>query len=120
MFSEEFPEQLANLSEKTKEFAQARAAHLIIILLEDAPGALAEAHDFCNHPDIASKVYVMIPQKYEGGYSARGAIKDLDDGYGGVYWYAEQDLQACNVCKHAVRRTEARRCLLSRVGVVRI
>ena len=61
MFSEDLPIQTGNISEKSKEFAQARAAHLIIILVEDAPGALAEAHDFCNHPDIAPNVYVMIP-----------------------------------------------------------
>jgi hypothetical protein len=57
MFSEDIHIQVDNVSEKSKEFAQARAAHLIIILVEDAPGALAEAHDFCNHPDIAPNIY---------------------------------------------------------------
>lgn len=109
MFSEDLPVQTGNVSEKSKEFAQARAAHLIIILVEDAPGALAEAHDFCNHPDIAPNVYVMIPQKYQKGYSARGAIKDLSEGHGGVHWYKDEDLQVCNVRKQAVKRVEARR-----------
>lgn len=109
MFSEDLLNQTDNASEKLNEFAQAQAAHLIIILVEDAPGALAEAHDFCNHPDIAPNVYVMIPKKYEEGYSARGAIKDLSDGFGGVYWYEDKDLQICNVREQAVSRAEARR-----------
>lgn len=109
MFSEDISIQTGNVSEKTKEFAQAQASQLIIILVEGAPGALAETHDFCNHPDIAPNVYVMVPKKYEEGYSAKGAIKDLSDGYGGVYWYEDEDLQTCNVCKHAVKRAEARR-----------
>ena len=109
MFSEDLSLQTDNLSEKSKEFAQALAAHLIIILVEDAPGASAEAHDFCNHPDLAPKVYVMIPKKYMQGYSAQGAIKDLSDGYGGVHWYEDEDLGICNVRKQAVIRAEARR-----------
>jgi hypothetical protein len=117
VFSENINVEVGNVSEKMKEFAQALAADLIIILLEDAPGALAEAHDFCNHPDLAPKIYVMIPRKYEGGYSAQGAIKDLDDGYGGVYWYAEEELEICNVRTKAVRRAEARRCIYSYLQV---
>ena len=72
LFSEEIDLSIEGLSEKSKEFAQARAADLIVILLEDSPGALAETHDFCNHPEIGPKVYAMIPVKYESGYSSRG------------------------------------------------
>ena len=110
MFSEDISANAgAGLSEKSKEFAQAQAVDLIIILVEDAPGASAEAHDFANHPDLASKVYVMIPERYRSGYSAQGAIKDLDDGYGGVYWYADGEIESCKVLGQAVKRAEARR-----------
>lgn len=110
-FSEDIRAQTdeLSLSEKAREFAQARAAHLIVILVEDAPGALAEAHDFGNDPEIAHKVCVMFPQKYRQGYSAQGAMKDLSDGYGGVYWYEEEDLEICKVRTRAVEWAEARR-----------
>lgn len=116
MFSESIPKDESGVSEKSKEFAQALAVHLIIILVEDSPGALAEAHDFCNHPEIAPKVYVLIPRRYRKGYSARGAIKDLEDAHGGVFWYADGDLLQCNVCSHALRRAEALRQLRFRGG----
>lgn len=119
MFSEDLPIQMSNISEKSREFAQARAADLIIILMEDSPGALAEAHDFCNHPDIAPNVYVMVPKRYRSGYSGRGAIKDLDDGYGGVYWYSGKELASCNVRDRVVKRAEARRCIQLRMEVTR-
>ncbi|MDA1054326.1 MAG: hypothetical protein O3C40_28100 [Planctomycetota bacterium] len=116
MFSEDIDLSVEGLSEKSKEFAQARAADLIVILLEDSPGALAETHDFCNHPEIGPKVYAMIPDKYEAGYSGRGAIKDLDEAYGGVYWYEEGEIQSCNVRTRAIARAEALRHIVHRHG----
>lgn len=116
MFSEELTPQVQGLSEKSKEFAQATVAHLVIILVEGSPGALAETHDFCNHPDIAPKVYVMVPTQYREGYSAKGAIKDLEDAHGGVYWYREDDVRSCNLLTQAVKRAEARRNILYRAG----
>jgi len=116
LFSEGISDEdcFKGLSEKSKEFAQAKSAHLIIILLEGSPGALAEAHDFCDHLDLAGKFYVMIPQTYKDGYSGKGAIKDLSDGYGGVYWYQEGEIQSCNVLNMAAKRVEARRNIMYR------
>jgi len=116
MFSEDIglPTELGpsvSTSEKGKEFAQAIAADLVFVLLEDAPGALAEAHDFGNHPELASKMYVMIPRAYEEGYSARGAIKLLEDAYGNVFWYDPQDIESCKLLERAVARAEALRQL---------
>ena len=93
-----FSENLTNLgsdlerSEKSKEFAQAKTADLIIILIEDSHGALAEACDFCNHPDLAQKIYVMAPDTYKTGYAGQGALKELDEGYGGMHWYGKGDV----------------------------
>ncbi len=118
MFSEDIRADLVSksgLSEKSVEFEEARAADLIIILVEDAPGALAEAHDFCNHPDIAPNIYVMFPKKYKEGYSAKGAIHDLASGYGGVYWYKDTEVGSCNVLKQALKRAEARRQIRARM-----
>lgn len=118
MFSEEirvFFKKHDHLSEKSIEFEQAKSAHLIITLIEDAPGALAETHDFCNHPDLAPRIFVLIPRKYKAGYSASGAIHDLQHGYGGVYWYKESELSSCNVLKQATKRAEARRQIQARM-----
>ena len=116
MFSEDIDLSVDRLSEKSKEFAQARAADIILILLQDSPGALAETHDFCNHPDIGPKVYAMIPTEYKEGYSGRGAIKDLDEAYGGVYWYDEYEIQNCNISTRAIDRAEALRHIIHRHG----
>lgn len=108
MFSEDLPDFSGHFSAKAKEFAQARAAHLILILIEDAPGALAETHDFCGDPKIARKVLVLAPKKYRGGYSGQGALSDLSEG-GGVHWYDEEELDRCDVLTRAVKRVEAMR-----------
>lgn len=118
MFSEELgfqdgKEQREVLSLKTLEYAQAMAADLVIILLgkvgEDATGALAEAQDFANHPDLASKLYVLAPKSYKGGYVGRSALLLLEKGYGGVYWYDDPEIESCNVRSEALIRAQARR-----------
>ncbi|MCY3728895.1 MAG: hypothetical protein OXF97_07875 [Nitrospira sp.] len=116
MFSEELTRlgDAQGLSEKSKEFAQAKTADLVIILVEDSPGALAEACDFCNHPDLAQKIYVMAPYSYKAGYAGQGALKELDEGYGGVYWYEQGDVEACNVLTEACKRVRARRSMTYR------
>jgi hypothetical protein len=114
MFSEDLHVSTRNVSEKTKELAQACAADLIIILV-DSPGAIAEFEGLCDRPEIAPNVYAMIHKKYKRrGYIANGAVEDLSNGYGGVYWYGDEDLELSNVRKQAVKRTEARRCILFR------
>ena len=103
-FSEEFEAPNGNLSEKTKEYAQAMCADLIIVV-QDSPGSLAEVHDFCNDPHLFYKMQIMIPSAYRAGYSVKGAIKDLLDatGGGGVYFYTEEDLKSCEVRSRAVK-----------------
>src|SRR5271165_2392543 len=64
VFPEDLPTFDRNASAKTKEYAQARAANLIIVLIEGAPGATAEVHDFGNDLDIFPKLQVMVPTKY--------------------------------------------------------
>jgi len=105
------------ISEKTKEHAQARAANLIIVLMEDSPGASAEVHDFCDDPVIRTKLQIMIPKRYKKGYGAKGAVKDFQDanGGGGVYWYGERDLKCCNVVDEALKRAQAMRNLMFRL-----
>lgn len=121
MFSEELSNVPGNISEKAKEFEQVQIAHLVIVLIEGAPGALAETHDFGNHPDLYHKFLVMVPKEYRKGYSALGAIRDLSDATGGgsVYWYEARDLAACNVLSRAEKRAEALRNIHYRHGVGR-
>ncbi len=114
MFSEELTSLSVagrGLSEKAKEFAQAEAADLIIILVEGSPGASGEMHDFSNHPKLAPKVLLMIPKSYRSGYSAKGAVRDLSDAHGGVYWYGSGELSKCTVLTKALTRAEGIRRL---------
>ena len=108
MFSEELGRQ-DPFSQKTLEFAQAQAADLVIILLEDSVGALGETNHFANHPDLIQKIYLPAPNKYKGGYSSIGAIRLLEDSNGGVYWYTDEELGACYVTAKAIQRAETRR-----------
>ena len=87
---------------------------MIIILVEDSPGALTEASDFCNHPDLAPKIYVMAPDVYKAGYAGQGTLKELDEGYGGVYWYQQGDVEACHLLTQALKRVTARRSMAYR------
>ena len=98
-------------SEQANEFFQAHACDVIVVLLEDAPGALAEVHDFSGNPELARKFVILVPREYEQGYSARGALRDLQEAYGVVHWYEEGDLPVCEVLAAALRKVEARRFL---------
>src|SRR5436190_17532450 len=57
LFSEELAGRHPGLSQKTAELGQAKNADLVIILLEDSPGALGEAHDFATDPEVIDKVF---------------------------------------------------------------
>ena len=116
MFSEDLTNlgQGPGLSEASKEFAQASAADFIIVLIEDSPGALAEVCDLCVHPDIAPKVYVMVPDSYKAGYAGQGALRELDEGYGSVHWYRQEDVESCDVLTKACARVQARRSVVHR------
>lgn len=115
-----FSEELSSLgghkgySEKSKEFAQATIADFVIVLIENSPGALAEACDFCNHPDLAPKIFVMAANEYRTGYAGQGALKELDEGYGGVYWYEQVDVEVCHLRTRATKRVNARRSMAYR------
>ena len=116
MFSEDLTNlgSALNLSEASRELAQAQKADFIIVLVEGSPGALAEVCDFCVRPDIAHKVYIMAPHSYGAGYPGKGDLRDLDEGYGGVYWYKEQDIADCNLLTQACKRVQARRSIAYR------
>ena len=103
-----------DLSQASRELAQAREADFIIVLIEGSPGALAAVCDFCVRTDIASKVYIMAPHSYRDGYPGKGDLQDLDKGYGVVYWYRQEDVAACNLLKQACMRVQARRSLAYR------
>lgn len=116
-----FSEQLeavpvpGNWSAKALEYAQAKVVHLIFILIEDSPGALAEAVDFICLPQLASKCVVLVPRHYRSGYPASGPLQEHDDGYRGVFWYSAEDLETCNVLGEVRTRSQARRLHLQRL-----
>ena len=106
VFSEELAVEGAYVSQKVDELAQAHAADVIIALIEDAPGALGETHEFGPYPDIAPKFFVLAPTRYQQDYSGLGILRDLP-GYGRVHWYKPPDLKACRVLEAAVHHVEA-------------
>ena len=116
MFSEDLTnlDQGLGLSEASREFAQANAADFLIVLIEDSPGALAEVCHLCAHPDIAPKVYVMVPDSYKAGYAGQGVLRELDEGYGSVHWYRQEDVESCDVLTKACARVQARRSVVHR------
>jgi hypothetical protein len=116
LFSEHIPILDPAASMKDHEYAQARNADLIFVLIEDAPGAIAEVHDFGSDLSVFPKLQVMAPRKYRGGYSAKGALRELSDATGGgaVRWYGARDLERCNVVGWAIKRAEALRTYVYR------
>lgn len=109
VFSEIWATAEPGLSQKTNELAQALSAHLIIILIEDSPGALGEMHDFSSHQDIGRIMFVMCPRRYESGYSAQGVGRILDLAYGNVHWYEDNEIVDCKVLTRALERANALR-----------
>lgn len=116
-----FSEQLAEVhvpgtpTAKEREYAQAKLVHLIFILIEGSPGALAEAIDFICFPQIAQKCVILVPNEYRSGYAASGPLREHEDGYRGVFWYSAKDLQECNVLGEVKIRSRARRLHLQRL-----
>ena len=116
MFSEDLTNLCSDLdlSEASRELAQAREADFIIVLVEGSPGSMAEVCDFFIRPDIAYKVYIMAPHSYRDGYPGKGDLRDLDEGYGVIYWYRQQDVASCNLLVQACKRVQARRSIAYR------
>lgn len=105
MFSEELTKP-NNIPTKLQELAQIQESDLAVVLIEDAPGALAEVHDFAGRYDTCPKLFILIPKKYQAGYSAKGAIQIVDRLFNGVYWYEENELVSCNVLTQVLERVK--------------
>ena len=109
VFSEIWADAASGLSQKTNELTQALTSHLIIILIEGSPGALAEMHDFSSRQDIARKMLVMCPRKYSDGYSIKGAGAILNVAFGNLDLYQDGEIENCNVLTRALARAIALR-----------
>ena len=112
MFSEELVMDTADSTEersnlKRDERAQARAADYIIVLLgEDATGALGEIHDFSGDIAIAWKLFVLAPESYQQSYAGHGTLGILKELFNGVYWYADSEIESCSVLTEALIRVD--------------
>ena len=49
----------------------------------------------------------MAPESYKEGYAGQGALRELDEGYGSVHWYQDEDIVDCNVLTRACQRVQA-------------
>jgi hypothetical protein len=103
------PEHHDGITLGTDELSQARAAHLIFSLIEDAPGALAETVLYGGRPEIAHKLRVMAPVRYQAGFAAHSVLMNLAKGYNAIYWYQHEDIVACNLLGQAMACAQARR-----------
>lgn len=117
MFSEELEQYGGNRVLKLQELAQAVTAHHIVILLgEYTPGALAETHDFASLPNIAWKFTVLAPRAFERSYSANSTLLFLDKIFHSVYWYEDGEIQSCNVLGKVLERVDYVRQFFASVG----
>jgi len=110
IFSEDWPSDKPDIPINIWEYTQARTAHLIILLIEESPGGQGEMHDFSIYEDIVHKLLVMFPRRYEQGYSAMGVGWLLGMAYHSVYWYADNEIEDCQVLTEALNRAKAMRC----------
>jgi hypothetical protein len=97
----------ADLSQRTQKLAQAIAAHLTIAL-DDSSDVVAEISDFCAHPNIIDKFFVMIPELQQDFSDLQFILGNLR-GFGGVHWYHDEEIDNCNLLKEATKRANARR-----------
>lgn len=108
-FSEHWPTTQPNVSIKLWEYTQAQTAHLIILLIEESPGGQGEMHDFSVYEELVRKLLVMFPLRYQTNYSALSVGRLLDLAYGSVYWYADNEIEDCQVLAQALKRAAALR-----------
>jgi hypothetical protein len=104
MFSEDLDGLGDDMPANLKELVQGELVHMIIDLMEDSPGALAEVHDFATYPNVGWKLHILIPQAYKDGYSAKGIIRIVDELFSCVYWYADGEIESCNVLTQVLKR----------------
>jgi hypothetical protein len=93
---------------KLQEKAQAKYAHLIIVLVEGSPGASAEVHDFLHYREIARKMVIMIPRAYKKGYGGQSIAFDAAF-CRKVYWYGENAIEKCYVRREAMNAANTAR-----------
>lgn len=110
LFSEQFPKRPRGISLKSYELAQARAADMIVMLVEAAAsGVQGEVHDFCSHRELLPKILIFYPEDMRHTYGGQGLIQDLDKGFRIVQWYSEIDITSCRVLTTTLEWVQARR-----------
>jgi len=102
------------LSEREKEYVQASLVEQIFILVERSQGATGELHDFLAYMEIARKIFVFAPERHKDTYSGKTALKDLDDAFGAVYWYTQEELEKCTLLDKVRKRIDGLRRIHAR------
>lgn len=120
VFSEHLkPGDGEHVSEWTKRYLSANLADAIVLLVNGAPGESGEDLDFVDYIDVSSRCLLLAPLRYKDDYSALGPVRTLDERYGGVYWYSEEEMERDAVVTRAVARVEALRQIHYRLTKVR-
>lgn len=82
---------------KSLEYIQSLSSDLIINL-RSSPGSIAEAHDFSEHKEIASKMVIFADKETKGSYSTEGALKEMEHLYRRIHFFEyPKDINECNL-----------------------
>jgi len=104
---------------KALRYWHARSAALLIAIMEDSPEAIAEVSALAKHDVYARKMMVVAPRNCRETYGAHGPLKDLEDAYGGVSWYADETPAPSALLGRVLHRAEALRQVAYRLRMVR-
>jgi hypothetical protein len=108
-YSEQFPRK-PGISQRIFQEEQGRLVDLIILLVgSGTDGSIGEMHDFCDHPDLAPKILLLVSIELQDGYDGAGILWEYDNG-GTVKlkWYQPEEMQVCNVLSKAIDFVAAR------------
>ena len=125
LFSEEIKED-EDLQEQFKKdeglllkaLRQAQSADFLVVLLDErAVGVVTELH-LCTRPDIAAKVFVLIPKTLEESF-LKATIAQIKVGNGAICWYTSDQMRESYVLTTAIERVDAKRLQVAwqRAGV---
>lgn len=104
MFSEEIEQYGRDLPLTVREKAQVETADMVIVMLEDAPGALVEVYRFATQYHLGKKFCILIPRKYDGGFPGQDIQQVLNIQVQSVFWYTEEELKRCDVLTEALKQ----------------
>jgi len=104
MFSEDLESYGTDLPLTVVEKAQVETVDMVIVLMEDAPGTIAEVQRFATQAHLSKKFCIMIPKNYDGGFVGKDITDLISPQVQNVFWYTSEELARCDVLTHALKQ----------------